>query len=281
MKTPYIYLNGEIIPADQAAISPFDIGLLRGYAVFDLLRTVNGEPFLLAEHLERLRSSAGQLNLTVPATDAEIAEAIRELLSLNGHGEATVRLVLTGGVSSDGMSYDPNTPTFFILTHDLHEPAPALYETGGKLLTQHHRREVPEAKTTNYVTMLRNRSRIAEEGALDLLYHDGERVFEAASASVYFVRGNRIFAPADDVLLGTVGALVLELADASYKVVVGEVSVDEALGADEVFLTSTTRGVVPIVQLDDREVGDGAPGPVTRALMAMWRDEVDNTRYRP
>ena len=94
------------------AISPFDIGLLRGYAVFDLLRTVGGKPFMLAEHLKRLHGSAEHLNLVVPATDPEIAEAIGELLRLNGHDEATVRLVLTGGPSPDGMGYDPNTPTF-------------------------------------------------------------------------------------------------------------------------------------------------------------------------
>lgn len=278
MQAHYIYLNGAIVSADEAAISPLDIGLLRGYAVFDLLRTVDGEPFLLAEHLERFRNSAEYLHLAVPASDDEIASAICELLRLNRHAEATVRLVLTGGVSPDGMSFDPETPTFFILTHDLHEPPAALYETGGKLLTHAHRREAPEAKTTNYVTMLRNRSRIVEEGALDLLYHDGARVFEAASASVYFVRDGRIHAPADDVLLGTVGSHVLELASERYGVVRSEVSVDNALSADEVFLTSTTRGVVPIVRLDDEVIGDGTPGPVTRALIGMWRAALDDAR---
>ena len=274
MRTHYIYLNGEIVSADQAAISPLDIGLLRGYAVFDLLRTVKGEPFLLAEHLERLRGSAAHLGLTVPASDDEIAEAIRELLRLNDHAEATVRLVVTGGVSPEGMTFDSGTPTFFILTHDLHEPPPELYETGGKLLTHHHRREVPEAKTTNYITMLQNRERIRDEGALDLLYHDGERVFEAASASVYFVRDTTILAPKDSVLWGTIGTYVLELAKHHYEVVLCDVALDDALGADEAFLTSTTRGVVPIVSLDDRPVGDGRVGPVVRDLMALYRSAV-------
>ena len=130
---------------------------------------------------------------------------------------------------------------------------------------------MPEAKTTNYITMLRNRSRIGEEGALDLLYHDGERVFEAASASVYFVRGTTILAPKDSVLWGTIGSLVLELAKDRYEVVLCDIALDEALSADEVFLTSTTRGVVPIVALDDRPVGDGAVGPVVRDLMARYR----------
>lgn len=274
MNTRYLYLNGSIVPAEQACISPFDIGLLRGYAVFDLLRTVAGRPFLLAEHLLRLRSSAEHLGLTVPATDEEIAAAIDELLARNGHVEATVRVVLTGGVSPDGTHFDPATPTFFILTHDLREPPASLYERGGRLLTEEHRREVPLAKTTNYITMLRNQSRTSEAEALDLLYHDGEHVFEAASASVYFVRGNRILAPADDVLWGTIGEVVLGLAEEHYEIVRGEVPLADALTADEAFLTSTTRGVVPIVSLDAGPVGTGEVGPVVRHLMRLYREAV-------
>ena len=271
MTTQHAYLNGRILPLEEAAISPLDIGLLRGYAVFDLLRTVGGRPFLLAEHLRRLRASAEQLGLAVPASDEEIARVIDELLVLNGHEEATVRLVLTGGVSPDGMAFDPTTPTFLIITHELHEPPASLYEEGGALLTERYIREIPKAKTTNYITMLRHRDRCANAGAMDLLYHDGERVYEAASASVYFVRDGRIYAPADSVLRGTVGSLVLELAAGDYEVVTGDIALGDAMAADEVFLTSTTRGVVPIVRLDETLVGDGMPGPITRDLMARWR----------
>lgn len=266
----YVYLNGRIVPAHEAAISPFDIGLLRGYAVFDLLRTVGGRPLLLNEHLQRLRASAERLGLTVPATDEQISDAIDELLRLNAHREATVRLVLTGGVSSDGMLYDPATPTFYLLTHELHEPPAELYVRGGRLLTERHRREFPAAKTTNYLTMIRNRPRLLETGALDLLYHDGEYVREAASASVYFVRDGVIHAPANEVLWGTIGTLVLELAKSSYPVEVRDVTLEEAFGADEVYLTSTTRAVVPIVALDDRTIGDGLVGAITRDLMERF-----------
>ncbi len=271
MKTPWIYLNGRIVPANEAALSPFDIGLLRGYAVFDLLRTAGGRPFLLDDHLRRLHSSAEQLGLTVPVTDTEVRDAIAELLRLNEHHEATVRLVLTGGVSPDGMSYDPASPTFLILTHELHEPPEALYEHGGALLLHEHRREIPTAKTTAYLTMLKNRPRVLEGDAVDLLYYDGERVLEAASASVYFVKDGTILAPDRDVLRGTVGSLVLRLAGDRYSTRLAAVTVDEALGADEVFLTSTTRGVVPIVRIDENVIGDGAPGLVTRDLMGRYR----------
>jgi branched-chain amino acid aminotransferase len=270
MECRYVYLDGSIVPSEEAALSPHDIGLLRGYAVFDLLRTVGGRPFLLAEHLGRLRTSASHLGLTVPASDAEIADAIVELLDLNGHEEATVRLVLTGGVSPDGMTFDPRTPTFLILTHDLHPVPDSVYESGTILLTEEHRREIPEAKTTNYLTMLRNRDRLNESRALDLLYHDAGSVSEAASASFFIVRGETIIAPSERVLWGTVADHVLREARDRFSVQASGFTVDEALQADEAFLTSTTRGVVPIVGLDDRDIGDGTVGPVTRILMEVW-----------
>ncbi|HSK46849.1 MAG TPA: aminotransferase class IV [Coriobacteriia bacterium] len=271
MKTTYVYLNGRIIPAEEAAISPFDIGLLRGYAVFDLLRTVNGKPFLLAEHLQRLRASADHLGLKVPATDEEISSAIVELLERNGHEEATVRLVLTGGPSPEGMTFNSETPTFFILTHDFHEPPASVYDGGVKLLMHEHRREVPKAKTTNYLTMLQHRQAAAEAGAFDLLYHDAGQVLEAATASFYVVRGDEIYAPDEDVLWGTIGTLVLDLARDRYGVIFGGITLEQVLGADEAFLTSTTRGVVPVVQLDDHRIGDGHVGPVTKELMERFR----------
>ncbi|MDZ4169239.1 MAG: aminotransferase class IV [Coriobacteriia bacterium] len=272
MSEAHIYLNGQIVPLEQAAISPLDIGLLRGFAVFDLLRTVGGRPFLLAEHLERLRASAARLGLTVPATDADIEQVIVSLLELNDHDEATVRLVLTGGVSPDGMKYDRERPTFMILTHDLHEPPAEIYERGARLVLHEHTREFPQAKTTNYLTMLAHRDAVNASGALDLLYHAGGVVSEAASASVYFVKDGCIHAPAQGVLRGTIGELVLGLAEGRHAIVHDEISVTAALDADEVFLTSTTRGVVPIVKLDDITIGEGSPGPVTRDLMQLYAE---------
>lgn len=281
MRNTYVYLNGRIVPSDEAAISPFDIGLLRGYAVFDLLRTVDGRPFLLAEHLERFRSSAAHLGLTVPATDTELATAIDELLSRNHpDGEATVRLLLTGGVSVDGMRFDPATPTLAIMTHEFPEPPAEVYSSGAALMTVEHTREMPAAKTTNYLTMIANKPRAAAAGAFELLYHENGLVTEGASASVYAVRDGRILAPASGVLHGTVGALVLERARSRRDVVNCDITLEAMLDADEVILTSTTRGVVPIVRIDTQVIGDGTPGPVTRELMHEFDAIVEAARRR-
>lgn len=267
----YVYLNGSIIHSDKAVISPFDVGLLRGYAVFDLLQTIDGVPYMLTEHLARLRASAGTLGLGVPLSDAEIETIILDLLGRNAHAEATVRVVLTGGDSPDGMHFDAAAPTFLIVTHELFDVPASFYATGAKLLAVEHRREFPEAKTTNYLTWLRNHARIEAEGALDLLYHDRGVVSEAATASFYAVKDGRILAPDSGVLWGTVGSRVLDLARETYEVVLCEVTMDDVLGADECFLTSSVRDVVPIVKIDENVIGDGSVGPVTRELMARYR----------
>ena len=267
----YVFLNGSIIPAGSAAISPFDSGLLRGYAVFDLLQTVGGVPFMLDEHLARFRESAKMLGLRVPLGNEEIEAVICELLERNGHPEATVRMVLTGGVSPNGMHFDPETPTFFIVTHELFEIPAHVYQHGAKLLLVEHRRELPEAKTTGYLTWLKNHPRLESEGAIDLLYHNDGVVSEGATASFYVVVRGRILAPHTGVLRGTVGSRVLELAAGEFAIDHCDITLQDALAAEEAFITSSVRGVVPVVRIDDHAIGDGRVGPVVTRLMEMFK----------
>ncbi|MDP2183125.1 MAG: aminotransferase class IV [Actinomycetota bacterium] len=273
--TQHVYLNGRILPAEDATVSPFDVGILRGFAVFDLLETVKGRPFLLAEHLERLRASAAQIGLAVPYTDEVIAAAIDELLGLNAHeDEATIRLVLSGGVSPDGMRYDPATPTFFILTHDSFRLPAEVYTDGGKLVLHEHQREFPLAKTTSYLTWLSNHDRIDEAGAIDMLFHSGGLISEAATASFMVVKNGQIHAPGKGVLPGTIKAFALDVVKDQIEIVYRDVTLEEVLDADESFLTSTVRGVVPIVRIDDRVIADGTVGPITRQVMEAYSEAV-------
>ncbi len=267
----YVFLDGRVLPADEARISPFDVGLLRGYAVFDLLQTLDGRPVLVREHIERFRRSASLLGLEVPVSDEALASAIRELLALNGHREATVRMVLTGGPAPTGMSFDPAAPTLLIVTHEMFAVPERFYTEGAALITCEYRRELPEAKTTNYLTWLLMQARIEESGAIDVLYHDRGLVSEAATASFYLVRDGRILAPDTGVLHGTVGSLVLERASLSRDVEYGPISLEDAFAADEAFITSSVREVVPIVRIDDRAIGDGRVGAVVTELMGVCR----------
>ena len=169
-----------------------------------------------------------------------------------------MRLVLTGGVSPNGMHFDPETPTFFIVTHELFDVPASVYVNGAKLLAVEHRRELPEAKTTGYLTWLRHHPRLDAEGAMDLLYHSDGVISEAATASFYVVRDGRILA-LGAASVGNGGLWVLELASGEFEIVYGDITLDDTLGAEECFLTSSVRGVVPIVK------STSTPSPTARS----------------
>ncbi len=267
----FVYLNGEILPAERAAISPFDVGLLRGYAVFDLLQTIGGKPYMLDEHLVRFRSSAEQLHLSVPASDDDIAAAIEELLALNAHAEATVRLVLTGGHSPDGMHFDPTR-----------RPSSSSRTSCSTCRRTTTRRARNSSLASIAASSLRRRRRTTSPGCIRIRRSrkpepwtccttPKDIVSEAATASFYIVKDGCVIAPREGVLWGTVGSRVLELAAEHREVIRRDIRIDEAFDADEAFLTSSVRGVVPITRLDERAIGDGRVGPVTRELMELYR----------
>jgi len=191
MTTQHAYLNGRILPLEDAAISPLDIGLLRGYAVFDLLRTVRGRPFLLAEHLRRLRAfrraarpdGAGDRrgDRRRHRRTARAQRARRGDRPARAHGRGLVRW----------HAFDSATPTFLILTHELHELSADVYENGGALLTERHTRECggQDDQLHHDAAPPRAMRRGGRYGPALSRRRAGLR---AASASVYFVRDGRI-----------------------------------------------------------------------------------------
>ncbi|MDO8513215.1 MAG: aminotransferase class IV [bacterium] len=158
MKPQYCYSNGKIIPVHNAQISINDIGLLRGYAVFDFLRSHNSKPLLLDKHLKRFANSAKKLNLRIPLTNHQIESLILKLIQKNNLPDAGIRLFLSGGESPDGTHFDSKTPTFFVTAASLPIHAPEIYQKGVKLITHEYLRTKPEAKSTNYLTMLSRKS---------------------------------------------------------------------------------------------------------------------------
>jgi hypothetical protein len=253
MPTRYVYLNGRIVPEEEAAISPFDIGLLRGYAVFDLLRTVRLRPFLLPEHLRRLRESADHLGLGVPATDEEMP--IDRRVARMG----TPKFVPREALPMDGIEADST----FLSDHELRWLPDALRANNTA-----HSRHVRDIR--------RQRRRTTSDAEVCRVWCPGPVVPSrglsgSREREFHVVRGRTIVAPSSDVLRGTVGALVLDRAQDRYEVVCAEVTLADACCADEAFITSTTRGVVPIVALDDTPIGSGQVGPITRDLMELFR----------
>ena len=262
----YCYINGKIVPLEKARISPKDIGLLRGYGVFDFLRTINGKTFLCEEHIERLRNSAKLFKIKLPVDDDELREITDKLILKNGFKESSVRFVLTGGETRDGMDF--NSATLLILVEKSKTPPAKLYKTGVKLITLEHKRELPKAKTLSYISAVRlYNSDLKKEKAFEILYTDNGRVLECSTSNFFIFRGGELITPKNDVLLGVTRNLVLKLARRDFKIREREIKARELRFADEAFITASNKDILPVVNIDGKTIGNGKVGENTQKLM--------------
>jgi branched-chain amino acid aminotransferase len=276
-----VNVNGRVFDQEHAVVSVFDHGFHYGEGDYETLRTFNGEPFLFDRHMQRLKNSAGMLKLSVPLSDADLKRRCRETMDAAGLGrgpesEAYIRILLTRGVGE--LSYDPGacpSPSVVVIVKPQVDPPPEAYEQGIKLavvdVVRNHPGTVnPLIKSNNLLNNALAMQEAARRGAFEGIMRNfrGE-LAECTTANLFLVsRGVALTPPLTSGLLpGITRAFLFEVGK-EVGIVVREAVLqdDDLLKADEVFITSTTRGVVPATRIDDRVVGNGAPGPVTLAL---------------
>jgi D-amino acid aminotransferase len=267
------YLNGQLVPLSEAKVSVLDLGMLRSFGIYEGITAVAGEPFHFDDHFDRFKISAEKLGLTLATDKATAREATRELISKNiPVGErASIRMLLTGGQAEGGIEHVPGRETFYIIAERA-EPLPrAWYEEGASLITQEHQRFMPEAKTINYITAVMSQPRRKEAGAAEVLYHANGQVLECATSNIFIVKDGMVVTPSENILPGITRKVVLELArEADYPVEERAVTLAELFDADEIFITSSFKDIVPINSVDDKHIGTVCPGPVTRDLMTRF-----------
>ena len=277
MVPSFCYFNGKIVPASEALIHPDDLGVLRGYGVFDVLKTVNGKIFLFDEHFKRLSDSADYLGVKLPVKKTEIEEVIKKLISKNKTKEASIRIVLTGGRSADAMHFDSNTPTFYILVSEFKPLADDLLKNGIKLAIVNHSRDAAEIKTTNYVEAVKNiNERQKKEKFFEILYVSSGVVLEAATSNFFVFIGDKLIAPKDNILKGITRNLVIKLAQKEFEAEERPLKTEELALASEAFITATNKDVVPVVQIDGQKINDGKPGKNTKRVMELFAEFVRN-----
>ncbi len=266
----YCYFNGRIIPEDKAGVTVRDVGVLRGYGVFDVMRTFGGKPFLFEEHFRRFEHSAAKLGLKAPLSFARTAAIVEKLLRKNGYEESAIRFVLTGGRTEDSIHFRRATPTFFILISPFHELPAVVYAKGAAVETREHRREFPEVKSLNYLTAVRAANPAKGKPPFEIVYTWQGKALEAATSNLFIFSGDTLVTPNRAVLIGTTRNLVLELACKEFKVKEKDITVRELNGATEAFLTATNKDIVPVVAVDGRKIGTGKPGKRTMRLMDLF-----------
>jgi branched-chain amino acid aminotransferase len=269
----FCIVNGELVPAKKAVIGVDDLGLTRSYAVFDYMRTYNGKPFAIKDHLARLRNSALSLHLDLKYTDAEIEGFVKTLLKKCALPEAGIRFLLTGGKSIEDGVFD--NPNFIIVIEKLPSYPLSLYTAGAKLITYEYQREVAASKTTDYLNALRLSPLRKEADAFDILYHNAGNVLELTRNNIFIVQGLTIITPKDNVLQGITRKYVIELASKNVTLEEREVSLSELWNADEVFITGTTKKIIPVNRIDD-VIYSKSPGEITKKMMQLFNDFVND-----
>ena len=278
-----VNVNGRITGEREAVIPVFDHGFLYGEGVYETLRTYRGRPFLLDRHLRRLRTSAAMIDLGVPLDDAGFGARVMETVRAAGTGSAEwyIRVLLTRGVGE--LTYDPAacpTPSVVVIVKPFEPPPPETYQRGVKaalvsVLRNHPGSVNPLIKSNNLLNNALAMREAGRRGAFEgvMRNYRGE-LSECTTANLFVVAGGAALTPPLDagLLAGITREFLFEVAEAAGVPMREAVLRDRnLLEADEAFLTSTTRELVPIVRVDDRAIGDGRPGPVTRALLAAFR----------
>lgn len=275
MNESVCYINGEYKKVSEANVGVTDIGLLRGYGVYDGLTTYNNRVFRSVDHFARLKKSADALSLELPVTDKELENIFAELVKRNNFPRTNFRLILTGGSTFSGIEFDSKKPTFYILAEKYNTLEKSLYQQGGSLFTFVHKRQYPEYKTINYITGVLLQNRRKAEKAIEILYVSDGKVLEAATSNFFLVKGGTLITPRKNVLLGITRNVVIELMQKDYKIEERDVDVSEIADADEAFITASYKEVVPIVRIDNHTVGLGAVGLVVNEVMRRFANYTD------
>jgi len=278
-----VNVNGRICGERDAVVSVFDHGFVFGEGVYEVLRTYRREPFLFDAHVRRMRASAAMIALDVPFTNAELLSRIRATMGAAPDlEEAYIRVLLTRGVGE--FSYDPRScpePTVVVIVKPFVPPPVAAVERGVALtlvdVTRNHPRSVnPLIKSNNLLNNALAMQQAIRHGSFEALMKNyrGE-ICECSQSNFFIVRAGEALTPPLEagLLAGVTRAFVFELG-ARCGVPVREATLfeDDLRTADEAFLTSTTREIVPVVRVDALAIGTGAPGPVTRRLLEAFRE---------
>ena len=262
----YHFLNGEYVSLEDATLSLGDLGIVRGYAIFDYFQVIDQVPLHMEEHIHRFINSAESLRLKFAYSLNEFKECVYQLIKINKIQHAGIKLLATGGFSANG--FDLGTTSLAILCQPYKQMPEHLVQNGAKLMSHEYVRDMPKIKTTNYIMAVYLNERITENQAIEPLYYSKSSVSECSRSNIFAVFNEKLITPDKNILLGITRNQVIKLAkNAGLEVETRNLPLGELLRADEVFITGTIKRVLPIRQIDDHVIGDGRPGQVTRMLL--------------
>ena len=273
---PVAYLNDALVPLKDARISPLDRGFLYADAVYEVVPVYDGRPFLLVEHCARLDRSLAAIGMVSPHDPAGWALILRSLIEANGGGDMYVYLQVSRGAEWGRNHAIPKdiAPTIFAFAAELPAQTGVAETTGIAAITcPESRWSRCDIKSTNLLANVLAKSQATDAGAVEAIYLAEGQLHEGSSSAILVVKGREVCAPVESsaILPSTSRALVLKLATAAGLTPrIGEVSEARLRSADEIWMCSATRPIVPVVSLDGTAVGSGTPGPYWREVRTRF-----------
>jgi len=264
-----IYVNGQIYNDLNGTISPLDIGLTRGFGVFEHLVTYGKKPFKIEAHLQRLKFSADRIGCPLPKSLGAIKEIICALINQCPFDEErSIRVIVTGGLSCDYIERSA-PPSLIICLQPHKELDDTLYESGVSVITTTIARFLPEVKSLNYLPSMMALDAAKQSGAFDALFVRDQQILEGSTSNFFAFKDGALITPKSGILKGITRSVVIEIAREHFPVIEREIGVDEAF--EEPFLTSTLKRVLPIRQIDQRHFELGLR---VRFLQGLFQDHL-------
>jgi branched-chain amino acid aminotransferase len=262
MSEIYSIINDDFVLKNEASILISDLSIQRSYGIFDYFRTINNQPVFLEDHLDRFFYSAGEMNLQANLSRSEIKQIIQQLIEKNNIPDSGIRITLTGGYSEDGYALaKPNlliTQTAFTFNNEV-------FNRGIKLITFNHQRQLPSVKTIDYLMAIRLQRWIKERNADDVLYFKQNEITECPRSNFFIVsQKDEVITPIKGILKGITRKKILCFSDFIVKET--SITPEDIKTAKEAFITSTTKNVLPVFEIDRVAIGDGKPGRITTQL---------------
>ena len=275
-----VYINGEYVPKNEAKISLFDRGFLYGDCVYDTTSAWAGYVFKLDDHVKRFYKSIKAVGIEMPLSEEDFKKAVVETARRNNLREAYIQCVATRGTGEDYRDYTKCTPTIIIYAIPyIWIVSPKQQEKGIRVKISSTRRTPhqsldPKIKNFNWLNMLMAKMESDSAGMDNAIMLDTDGyVAEGPGFNVFLVSEDKVFTPREGVLMGITRATVSEICEAEgMEMIAGDLTTFDLYTADEVFFSSTAGGVMPVVEVDGRAIGDGVPGPATLRIKESYWD---------
>ncbi|MDN4165276.1 aminotransferase class IV [Cytophagales bacterium LB-30] len=267
-----LFFDGAFVLPQEAKVAVTDIGLIRGYAIFDFLRVQNHVPLFVEDYIARFMRSAELMRLPLAYSAEDLKGLIVELVARNGYSFAGIRLVLSGGISPDNFSVKSGGSLAII--EKVYSPvASEVYQMGAQIISRDYVRSFPEIKTTHYAFAINVLQGLANPAIEELLYTHEGFITECSRSNIFLIKNGVLITPHASILWGVTRKYTLKVAQNILPVEERPVRYAELLQADEVFITSTTKKLLPVVKVDEHSIGNGRPGPLSQQIMAAFDQE--------